>query len=255
MSKIKAPFVAAIGALILVGILFLSFVLSSSAYRTDGSGIVLPSALDPSPVGVEDWEQKNEDILLQITVTPENVRAVVAALVRPAAYSMTVRNTLHAGGAGAVLSCRQTVRDGAVRIDYLTGAGGVERTTLFWQDACYAWKNGAVSFYKGVAGAFTGDTEAMLPTYETVCALEDDALVSAVLEERGGEPCIVVVAAQQEQTVTYVISASSGLLRRADYERDGETVRTVETDVQLETPEDSLFVLPGTAESIFAANT
>ena len=250
MSKIKAPFVAAIGALILVGILFLSFVLSSSAYRTDGSGIVLPSEVDPAPVGVEDWEGRNEDILQQISVTPQNVRAVVASLARPEAYSMTVRSTLQAG-ATAVLSCRQTVKNGAVRIDYLSTAGSVERTTLLWQEQCYAWKTGAVSFYKGAAGAFTGDSESMLPTYETVCALEEAQIVSASLTEEEGEPRILVTAEQQGQTVEYTVSASCGLLRRAAFYEGDRLIRTVETDIMLEEPEDSLFVLPGTTESIF----
>lgn len=251
MFKIKAPFVAAIGALILVGVLFLSFVLSSSAYRTGGSGIVLPSEIDPAPVGVEDFEQKNKEILMEITITPQNVQQVIAALSRPQSYTMTVSSTLYTGASSGKMVCCQTFKNDAVRVDYLTTDGGVERTVLFWQDACYAWRAGAVSFYKGTIGSFSQDGESMLPSYETVCSLAQEQILSAALTEEEGDPCVSVVAQEGEYTVTYVVSAASGLLRRAVYEQQGAVVRTVETTVSLDAPDDSLFILPGTTQVIF----
>lgn len=251
MSRMKAPLLAALGALVMVGVLFLSFVLSSGAYRSRGSRIILPTESAVSSGDESSPLHDNHLLVSQVVITEENVQDVIASLSRPDQYSALVHNTVFYGeGASGTLDCSLYVKNGAQRIDYQEG-GVVRRSVLLWQDACYAWRAGDVTPYQGARGSFTLDSESMLPSYETVCALPKEQILAAELKELEGESCIAVSAQDGELEYGYYISIETGLLRRASIMQGEKTLRAVVADITIEEPADSLFVLPGTAQPVF----
>ena len=80
MPKLKPPLIASIGALLLVGALFLSLFLSTAAYRTEDD-VVLPSETTKAPESDAVLGQ-NLEILGDVQVTASNVQRVIASLSR-----------------------------------------------------------------------------------------------------------------------------------------------------------------------------
>ena len=78
MPKLKPPLIASIGALLLVGALFLSLFLSTAAYRTEDD-VVLPSETTKAPESDAVLGQ-NLEILGDVQVTASNVQRVIASL-------------------------------------------------------------------------------------------------------------------------------------------------------------------------------
>lgn len=242
--KVTTPLLAALGALVLVGTLFLSFYLSTSAYRSDGTGIVLPSEQDAEPVVTQD-DALDERMLKNIEITTDNVQKVIATLSRPAAYSYQVSNTLFYTDRQHTLLCQQNVLADKQRTDTLSDDGEIIQTTLRIGDQFYAWKPDSTQYFSGKNGGFSDDSAAMLPTYETVLALDKQALTEAGMVNLEYIPCIYVGMLQQNYRSIYYISTITGMLVRADFYKDDALVRQcVVSNFTEEIPEESLFQLP-----------
>lgn len=246
--KVTTPLLASIGAMVMVGTLFLSFYVSTSAYRADGTGIVLPGEVDKAPVADTEVQHKQDDGLDGIEITPDNVQQTIASLDRPDAYSCTIENTLYYGQSSHTISRRQTVKNGVCRTDELNPSGSIVRSTIQSGDRLYAWQTGSSTYYEGKAGAFSVDASGMLPTYETVIALPRETLTEAGSVNLDYEPCIYVGAQDGGHRSVYYVSAVTGLLKRVDIFEGERLIRSsVMTMVSTETPEDSAFALPGGA--------
>lgn len=254
-NKQKTALIAALCACIMVATLGLSFVLSSNLFSTGESAIILPSEMEGGEVSTEDdvLAQENKKKIEQVSISPGNVQAVIASLVRPEAYSCAITNTLYWDGGSGSLYCRQYARNGAYRMETLDAAGEIVRVQLQYNGHIYAWDAGSTTYYSGQAGNFTPEEAAMIPTYETICELPVEQIQQAELIERSGQPMIRVVAEQDDRMVEYVISTATGLLYSAVFSEQGDQTQTLQTSVlSLASSADNLFTLPGMNHTIFA---
>lgn len=208
-----------------------------------GSGIALPTG---SGTPAEQVEQ-NGYRRTNASITVDNVQQVIASMSRPEAYTASVTNTLYWSGSWETIYAMQYVRDGVCLTGYFDTEGNVERYQAIKGDQYYAWRNGGTVQYTGAAGVVSADDMSMIPTYETVVQEEKDSILAAGERTVNGEACIYVTVSDSQTgySLTYWVSAVSGLLVQADYNRGTELVRSVVIDnIQQEEPSEGFFLLP-----------
>lgn len=219
-----------------------------------GARIQLPAGSAAASSAVT--EKPNYE-LTDTDISTENVQQVIASLTRPAAYSASVSNTLYWNGDWKEIHAIQYVRDGVCLTEYRDASGNAERMEAVNGDRYYAWRRDSATYYTGSTGTVSADDTGMIPTYETVIAEEPASITEAGLRTVNGESCIYVTVADANTgySLTYWVSAVSGLLVQADYTRGSELVRSVVvSDIQQEEPAASLFVLPDST-SLLPAQT
>ena len=243
-TRNAAPMVAAICAGVLVGLLFLSYLVSSGLLHRRDTGINLNSQGDNTPVVDEDSQLLTAQSVDEVQIGPENAQQVIASVTRPQAYRCTIENTLYYSGGSSVMRCRRYADGSAVRTDTLNASGMVQSTVLRVKDTVYAWENGETTAYQGDWGSFSDDAAALLPTYEDV--LRDGVeLQSASRQDVEQEPCIRVSFMQGGYRCVYDVSAVSGLLRSAAfYSGDTLTRKVTVENLKLERPDSRMFTLP-----------
>lgn len=185
--------------------------------------------------------------LANADITKENVQQVIATLERPDMYSASVTNTLYWNGAWNQIHAVQYVRDGVCLTEYDDTSGNAERFEAVKDNVYYAWRRGGTAQYSGVAGTVSADASSMIPTYETVIEEAPANISEAGLRTVNGESCIYVTVSDQATgySLTYWVSTVSGLLVQADYNHNGELVRSVVVDnIQQVEPPALLFVMP-----------
>ena len=129
-KNLSAPMIAAIGAGVLVGLLVLSFVLSSGLLHRRDTGIVLPDGNADTPIVSQGSYMLTAQSVADVEIGTENAQSVIASLTRPEAYSCTIENTLYYDGGSSALRCRRYARDGIVRTDTLAENGTVQSLSL-----------------------------------------------------------------------------------------------------------------------------
>lgn len=243
-KNLSTPMLAAIGAAVLVGLLFLSYLLSSGALHRRDTGIVLQSGTENTPTVSSGSQLLTAQSVADVTIGPDNAQKVIASLTRPQAYSCTIENTLYYDGGSSTLRCHRYMREDIVRTDRLTEAGAIQSTLVHAGDTAYAWENGSTTFYQGTWGDFSDDAAAMLPTYEDV--LDENVVVtSAGRQTIENEPCIMVEFEQGGYRCVYSVSAASGLLKKALFYDGDQLVRqVVVSNLKTEQPDEKLFALP-----------
>lgn len=207
------------------------------------SHIALPTG---SGTSMEQEEPESYQ-LTHASITVDNVQQVIASMHRPEAYTASVTNTLYWSGSWETIYAMQYVRDGVCLTGYFDAEGNVERYQAIKGDQYYAWRNGATVQYIGAAGVVSADDMSMIPTYETVVQEEKDRIVEAGERAVNGEACIYVTVSDSQTgyNLTYWVSAVSGLLIQADYNRGTELVRSVVIDnIEKEAPSEALFQMP-----------
>ncbi|HIX89661.1 MAG TPA: hypothetical protein H9845_02035 [Candidatus Agathobaculum pullicola] len=253
-KNLSTPMLAAIGAAVLVVLLFLSYVLSSGMLHRKDTGIVLQSGAENAPTVSSGSQMLTAQSVADVTIGPDNAQKVIASLTRPEAYSCVIENTLYYTGGSSTLRCHQYMRDNLVRIDWLAETGAVQSTLMHVGDAAYTWENGSSTFYKGRWGEFSDDSAAMLPTYEDVL---DEGLVlsGAGRQDIENEPCIMVEFEREAYRCVYYVSAASGLLKQASfYQGDTLARQVVVSNLKTEQPEETLFTLPN-GQKLLGENT
>lgn len=245
-KKLTTPMLATIGALCLVSALFLSFYLSTGAYRSGGTGILLPG-LETDAIAADAVETVQESQLAQsVSVNAGNAQQVIATLTRPESYTYTLENVIYAKGNTRTIRYRQMVADAArCRTDELDSTGNPVRTMLRNGDALYAWESGSSSYFEGKNGSFENDSMAMLPTYENVLQYPPEQIVYAELCNIQYEPCVKVTVQTEKQRILYAISTISGLLYQAEFYQGEDLVRQCTmSQIAKTTPSESNFFLP-----------
>lgn len=240
----SAPAIAAIGAAVLVTLLFLSYLLSSGLLHRGGTGILLQNGTEDAPTVTADSQLLTAQSVADVTVGTDNAQQIIASLARPEAYSCSIENTLYYDGGSSSLRCRRYARGTLVRTDMLSSTGTLQSTLLRDGDTAYAWGAGDTSAYQGQWGDFSDDAAAMLPTYEDVL---DEAveLTSAGRRDIDGEPCIMVEYEQGGYRCVYFVSAATGLLKTASFYQGETLVREVTVSgLKTEAPGEDLFTLP-----------
>ncbi len=237
----NAPLAAAVVAAMIVGMLFLSYFLSSGFYSAkDGP----PPLSAPTTEADETGETGELYGVEGIEITPQNVQQVIEALARAGSYSQTVNSTLYYDGQSSTQVVAQYVRGDICRTDVMRGGSAAE-SWLRAGDDIYAWQPGGSGYFHGAAGDFSDDSMAMLPDWQTVTALPLEAVVSAATVISGGEPILLVTANSGERRAEYEISTISGLLHAARIYEGDTLIREIRvTGISMEEPDDFRFVLP-----------
>ena len=226
--KLTTPLVASIGALLLVGAIFLSLFLSTTAYSPEE--VEIPSG-PTAPPESQEIAGKNLELVGGVEIDETNIQRVIASLERAESYSAKIVSRLYHGQDSSALACRQTVKNGAYRVDWLNAAGAVERTELLYEDAYYAWRSNTDTYFQGARGDFTTDQSAMLPTYETVCDLPAEQITGGALVQENGALYLTADTKENGYVGVYKISVETGMLCAASFSQDGMMTRTVEVSI------------------------
>ncbi|MDR0915688.1 MAG: hypothetical protein LBN02_00630 [Oscillospiraceae bacterium] len=204
----------------------------------------LPSA-NPSPTATN----PNGALVESVTITPENVREVVATLRRPESYSrnLLIENFWEPNGS-AVYNLTVAVARGSIRVR--NAAAG--KTIIVRDGTVYIAYDGDPRTYTapisdaGLAREL--DEYAMIPTYEDILDLDTSQILSAELRADPAtfEPLIVVTARRGDlgYVTEYTVSVSLGLLVRAETSDNGVVVSLMTGGgVDLAEPEAEVFYL------------
>lgn len=231
-------------ALLIFACVLLLAVVTVFCLSGNGSGISLPAG---SAAALE--EQTEQDSIQRTTanITVDNVQQVIASMNRPKKYTASVTNTLYWNDSWETIYAMQYVRDGVCLTGYFDTEGNVERYQAIKGNQYYAWRNGSTVQYTGAAGVVSADDMSMIPTYETVVQEEKASILSAGERTVNGEACIYVTVSNSQTgySLTYWVSAVSGLLIQADYNRGSELVRSVVIDnIEQDEPAEGFFVMP-----------
>lgn len=203
------------------------------------SSVSLPT--DGPDSGVE-ATASNE--LSLVVITPENVQAVLAELSRVESYSCTetIEDYWHDGSSTSQIQI--WVANGRTRIR--SNIGGSVRNVLISDGMLYIWLDSVSQLY---ARSYSGSADAWMRslTYEDVLELDTDDILSAGYRQYSGYECIYVE--YMDGSDTYVnriyVSVADGLLVGAEaYEDDVLTYRMYISDLDLSTPDTSLFIPP-----------
>lgn len=193
----------------------------------------------------------NDKILENVTVGVDNVQAVIETLRRPESYSrtITVENFFADGGsAGYVITAAVRGRDTAMKID----GSGFRKNVILAGGTLYIWYDGDKDYYTGPAedlGTEPGlsDEFQMVPTYETILALEKDSILDAGFTDFGGENCIYVkyVSGSLGYVTIGYISVKSGLLIGAEqFDGSSRVYSMTASDFVADEPDGAAFTLP-----------
>ncbi len=241
--RLSAPWISAIVAALFVCVIFMIFLLPSGPFGKRGTGIVLPEGTENTPADANGSRLLTIQSVADVIISTENAKNVIASLKRPDAYSCKIENKLYYEGGASVLYCTQYIKGDAERVDTTDSLGEVQSTILKLEDKIYSWEPGNKEAYEGSWGDFSNDDAAMLPSYEDV--LKDEITLSeAERKDLGQEPCVRVAFEDSGYVCEYYISLSTGLLKSAEYKKNGKPAReTYVKSLKLEAPEDNLFQL------------
>ncbi len=233
-------------ALLLVAILVLFLYFFGS--QADISPVLLPDAGDTT-VNSNPAATHGPGL----TVTAENVQAVIRALERPESYSRTATLTQYAD-AEHFRESLVTVWKDQDKIRILQLDASESRNTLLLEDKLYIW-------YGSEDAVFTGQLQPLppnrddlyqgIPSYEDVLALAPEDITNAAYTQWGGWPCILAETRTGTlgYTTRYYVSTEYGLL--VGYELlDGEMLLRSFTADSLDptAPTADIFALPSTLE-------
>ncbi len=243
-SRLSTPWIAAIVAALLVGVLVLSYLFSSGPLREQSTGIVLPEGTENTPVVSTGSQMLTIQSVADVEINMGNAKRVIASLSRPQAYRCKIENTLYYEGGSSTLFCNQYVQGEAERIDTTDASGTVRSTMMRSGNTAYSWDAGDPEPYKGVWGDFSGDSAAMLPSYKDVLD-ENVALIEAERRDIDREPCMRTTFDLEGYRCEYYISLATGLLKSVSFHKGDKLVREVKVKtLDIEEPDDTVFILP-----------
>lgn len=216
-----------------------------------GQTASLPSTipeLPPTMSGNSGAEGNTENIdFSKISITPQNVQSVIAALKRPDEYYVESISELFYNGGSTKYLRRKWVQKNIQRIDVFSG-DAVTMHVVFGQKKAFYWRPGDTNFFETPIGNFTADEAQMMMVYEDILKLKLDYIISAMLSRYNGEDCIYVEVQDPELTYLerYWVSTKSGVLVLGQILKNSKIIYTVQTQKLNIAPQpDSVFLLPG----------
>ena len=231
--------------LFLIVLAVLIIFLMNGSLKSQGN-IVLPQG-SAQIEEAEDIARRNRRTVTEITVTTDNVQAVVASLSRPVSYSYAAEKTYYYQNTSSLSVCLVRVSGEFGRVDLFDTDGKVQKQLIYTRSDLYMWGRGDTTYYTSSRDGFTLENEAGLPTYESVLELEADAIVEAGLKEHNGRLCIYLISAYEQGRYTreWYIEIDSGLLYSCDTrDRDRLIWSVVCRDMTIGQQDSALFVLP-----------
>lgn len=244
MEQKNRLFIAIAVTVLITAAMFTSF--GRSLFATHIPSVVLPDGTASSSQAPGSSSEDPFGQYIRVAVTPETVQAVIASLTRSDSYyrELTVE-TFWPGGSSQ--SSVQVWTDGGWSHIQQIRPSGVIRHDLVGDDTVYYWYNDAPQYQTCPADQQSADLAQRVPTYETVLALDQDAITAADYEIRGELPCIYVEVEQRElgYLQRYWISTDSGLLISAEAEKGGELIYRMTAYAPIQTcPATASFALP-----------
>lgn len=181
----------------------------------------------------------------RITLTEENVQAVLAELNRAESYSCTVTVDDYWSDGSSTSQLQVWVNAGRTRIRLASGGG--TKNILLDNGMLYIW-------YDSVSGVYSepyedsSDRWMRCITYEDVLLLPVEDILSAGYTQHAGENCISVEYTDVGvfgYTHRIYVSVNTGLLMGSEtYDGDTLIYRMYSTIPDLNTPEENLFSPP-----------
>ena len=232
-----------VGAIMLVLVAVVVLVVASPE---DTAPVILPATEDRTPA---DSAAEGADVL---TVSNENVQAVIATLARAGSYSreITAESFWDGGSAETVFSV--WAHGETLRVE--TRQGERVKNMILTPDDCWIWYGDAAD--KAYHGAGENDIRDMdewlgLPTYEDVLKIPTREIRESGYCEFAGDSCIYVVYTSGElnYSETVYVSVTTGLVMGMEiYDGQNLIYRMESTLPELSTPADELFLPPEAAE-------
>lgn len=237
-GKNRVVFLALI-AVVIVAAVFSSFGLN--LFPKDTPVVELPAVTEaavetPTPGGQ----------FVRVDITPQTVQNVIRTLIpqQNESYCRTV-TVQTAGATGATVS--------TVWVDYgwtkveAVWPNGVTEYTLVGDGQVYRWYSGSAAYLQWDEGEKEADLAQRIPTYEDVLTLKADAITETRYEDKNGQPCIYVEAAENAagNRERYWVSVYNGLLVASETTKDGEVVMSMSSGaVEQPVGQDASFALP-----------
>ena len=248
MKKRSTTALIAALAVVAVGV-FVSFFLSFSNQAPEHV-ITLPgqgsAIIDTSP----EIQEENHQLIQAITVDVSNIQSVIASLSRPVSYQGQSELTYHYRDTQSVLKNQLWKRDGLVRTSQLLEDGAAGEQALITDAYVYLW-SGEEAYVRFPHQENDADLYSLAPTYEDILRLDAADILAGEVQDLDGQMCLYVSSQDPltgEQEEWYVL-VENGLLLYAQGKLDGTPTYTFRlSELQLEQPDGSLFLLPDGTE-------
>lgn len=249
MEQKKNMLIALIIAVVIAGAVMSSFFLPA-LFRKMPS-ITLP---DVSSLTGENNQPDNSpdpfgNSFVRVEVTPDTVQSVINTLSRPASYyrEMTVERIWGEGEEDRSTTAVQVWSDGGYTRVMTHLPGGLVRHCMIGDGTVYLWYGGDQVWYESIADEVSADLAQLIPTYETVLALQKSDITQAGYVTYNDMSCIYVTT--EDRTVDYLrrywVEVQSGLLVGAETVKDGMVIyRMTAGNLDIPVSEDASFELP-----------
>lgn len=228
MSSKRLRFISLIGLALIAALIGVGLLLTYAAGRS--KEVLLPKSWAGASAGAATDAGGNgaNNASSYISVTTDNVQAVIATLKRPESYTRNIRIESFYSGGAAVYNIKSTVVENNAAL-YKNGPDGKTNiivaggTRYFWYDGDTNYTAHAVDSSEA-ENKYTDEYQ-MILTYEDVLKTDKSNIRDACFKEYNGENCIAVtyVSGELKYTTTCYISVGSGLLTGAE-QYDGKTL-------------------------------
>ncbi len=235
------PFLTFAGAIILLCILLLLFL--------PDMGGTLINTVPEFPPESSDFVGSSAESLTRLTITKENVKAVIAEMERPEEYFSETESVLsHASGSGSFLR-RKWVKGKFSRIDIINpGQTSASLHYILTEKDAYIWRSYDKTPLKLGRGELSADDLQMLMSYEDILNAETENITTAQHTKYDGIDCIYAEVKDPSlgYSERYWVSSSSGLLVYGQtLDENGAVIYTVSVKQTETAPQDKeLFRLP-----------
>ena len=181
---------------------------------------------------------------MHIKITPDNVQQIVEALSRPSEYQCVWRVEWFWNQGSRAAKRQVFVRDGYTKTEIYDADEQLRQHHITDGERTFIFSPG---FWQPEQGDFTADSEAALPTYETINSLDRSDIIDADYMVMDGIRCAYISfrAADSEYVDAYWLSLDDGLpvlMERSI--NDQPAVRCTRTSLELVRPGDEHFRLP-----------
>lgn len=220
--------------ILLIGIALIAALIGVSVFLTYAAGrskeVSLPETRSGASTGAGTDAGGNgaNNASAYISITTDNVQAVIATLQRPESYTRNIRIESFYSGGAAVYDIKSSVVEKNAALNK-SGPDGKTNIILaggqryFWYDGDSNYTVHSVD--SSEAENKYSDEYQMIVTYEDVLKADKSSITDAGFKEYNGENCVAVtyVSGQLKYTTTCYISVNSGLLTGAE-QYDGGTL-------------------------------
>ena len=217
-NGIRMAVIVLAAAFCIIGVIVAVFLYHSST--KSAAEIVLPTTLPTES------EADSEGTVPFLSVSPDNVAAVIQTLQRPEIYRQTLRVTTQWDTASAVSTVSAWYDRGLARLDITRQNETVHY--LVGGRAIYLWYNTDSQYLHIDSSAISKDDLAMIPTYEDVQLLDPAAITDAHYETGDDGAYLTVLCADGDYQDQDWIDLDSGLLTQAETTYQGKTIYTMQ---------------------------